>query len=132
MLRHKTPRGAVGLQPDEDAAFESLIRYIQESRGVDFRGYKRTSLRRRITLRMEHLHVETFVDYHAFLEAHPQEFIDLLNTVLINVTSFFRDPDAWEALKTQVLASLAVAGSRSATVCLTLPPSLSTSPGCGR
>ena len=79
-------------QPDEDAAFENLIRYIQESRGVDFRGYKRTSLRRRIALRMEHLHVETFVDYHAFLEAHPQEFIDLLNTVLINVTSFFRAP----------------------------------------
>src|SRR3984885_7590137 len=78
----------------------------QESRGVDFRGYKRTSLRRRIALRMEHLHVETFADYHAFLEAHPQEFIDLLNTVLINVTSFFRDPDAWDALKTQVLPQL--------------------------
>ena len=95
-MAHGAPQyttGAAGLpQPDEDAAFENLIRYIQESRGVDFRGYKRTSLRRRISLRMEHLHVETFVDYHAFLEAHPQEFIDLLNTVLINVTSFFRDP----------------------------------------
>ena len=55
---------------------------------------------------MEHLHVERFVDYHAFLEAHPQEFVDLLNTVLINVTSFFRDPDAWDALKTQVLPQL--------------------------
>ena len=92
-------------QPD-DAAFESLIRYIQESRGVDFRGYKRTSLRRRVTLRMEHLHIDNFLDYHAFLEAHPQEFVDLLNTVLINVTSFFRDPDAWEALKTEVLPRL--------------------------
>src|ERR1700729_149540 len=105
----KDTTGAAGLsQPDEDAAFEKLIRYIQESRGVDFRGYKRTSLRRRIALRMEHLHVETFADYHAFLEAHPQEFIDLLNTVLINVTSFFRDPDAWDALKTQVLPQLVV------------------------
>ena len=91
---------------DDDAQFENLIRHIQESRGVDFRGYKRTSLRRRITLRMEHLHLENFADYHAFLEAHPQEFVDLLNTVLINVTSFFRDPDAWEALRTQVLPTL--------------------------
>jgi two-component system CheB/CheR fusion protein len=111
-MAHGTPQdttGAAGLpQPDEDAAFENLIRYIQESRGVDFRGYKRTSLRRRIALRMEHLHVDTFADYHAFLEAHPQEFIDLLNTVLINVTSFFRDPDAWDALKTQVLPQLVV------------------------
>ena len=93
-------------QPDDDAAFESLIRYIQESRGLDFRGYKRTSLRRRIALRMEHLHIDSFTDYHGFLEAHPQEFVDLLNTVLINVTSFFRDTEAWEALKTTVLPRL--------------------------
>ncbi len=92
-------------QPD-DPTFEGLIRYIQESRGVDFRGYKRTSLRRRVTLRMEHLHIDNFSDYHAFLEAHPQEFVDLLNTVLINVTSFFRDPDAWEVLKAEVLPRL--------------------------
>jgi two-component system CheB/CheR fusion protein len=93
-------------QQDEDANFENLIRHIQESRGVDFRGYKRSSLRRRITLRMEHLHIDSFSGYHAFLEAHPQEFAELLNMVLINVTSFFRDPEAWEALKTSVLPAL--------------------------
>jgi two-component system CheB/CheR fusion protein len=90
----------------EDAAFESLIRYIQESRGVDFRGYKRTSLRRRIALRMERVGSDGFRGYHAFLEAHPQEFGELLNTVLINVTSFFREPEAWDALKTEVLPHL--------------------------
>jgi two-component system, chemotaxis family, CheB/CheR fusion protein len=94
----------------DEAAFENLIRYIQESRGVDFRGYKRTSLRRRISLRMEHLHAERFADYHSFLEAHPQEFTDLLNTVLINVTSFFRDAEAWEALRTEVLPRLVEPG----------------------
>lgn len=97
-------------QPGDDVAFENLIRHIQESRGVDFRGYKRTSLRRRISLRMEHLHLDSFADYHSFLEAHPQEFVDLLNTVLINVTSFFRDPDAWEALKAEVLPQLVEPG----------------------
>jgi len=90
----------------DDAAFQDLIRYIQESRGVDFRGYKHSSLCRRISLRMEHLHIDGFAGYHAFLEAHPQEFNDLLDTVLINVTSFFRDPDAWDALKTSVLPQL--------------------------
>ena len=94
------------MPPSDDPEFENLIRYIQESRGVDFRGYKRTSLRRRISLRMEHLNLDTFAHYHSFLEAHPQEFIDLLNTVLINVTSFFRDPDAWEAVKSTVLPQL--------------------------
>ena len=89
-----------------DPEFESLLRYIQESRGLDFRGYKRTSLRRRIGLRMEALGVEDFAGYRAHLEAQPGEFEDLLNTVLINVTSFFRDAEAWEILKTQVIPAV--------------------------
>lgn len=94
----------------DEEEFEGLIRYIQESRGVDFRGYKRASLRRRTALRMEQTHADGFAGYHAFLEAHPAEFADLLNTVLINVTSFFRDADAWEALRTDVLPQLIEAG----------------------
>ena len=89
-----------------DPRFESLLRYIQESRGLDFRGYKRTSLRRRLTLRMEAVGAEDFGSYQSHLEVHPGEFEDLLNTVLINVTSFFRDPDAWEVLKTQVIPQI--------------------------
>jgi two-component system, chemotaxis family, CheB/CheR fusion protein len=94
----------------EDTAFQDLVRYIQESRGVDFRGYKTSSLRRRIALRMEHAGAKDFASYHEFLEAHPQEFGELLNTILINVTSFFRDADAWEALKTEVVPQLAASG----------------------
>ncbi len=90
-----------------DAGFQNLIRYIQESRGIDFRGYKSTSLRRRIALRMEHVGAEDYEAYHEFLEAHPQEFAELLNTILINVTSFFRDPDAWELLKTEIVPRMA-------------------------
>ena len=92
-----------------DPQFESLLRYIQESRGLDFRGYKRTSLRRRITLRMEEVQVLEFGAYQSHLEVHPGEFEDLLNTVLINVTSFFRDPDAWEVLKTEVVPQIIAA-----------------------
>lgn len=89
-----------------DPQFEALLRYIQESRGMDFRGYKRTSLRRRLTIRMEAAGVADFAAYQAHLEAHPGEFEDLLNTVLINVTSFFRDADAWEVLKNQVVPQI--------------------------
>jgi two-component system CheB/CheR fusion protein len=100
--------------PDEsdDVSFDKLIRYIQESRGIDFRGYKRTSLRRRITLRMEQVGADGFAAYHALLEADPQEFGALLNTVLINVTSFFRDTDAWEALRQEVLPKLLLPARR--------------------
>src|SRR3954463_4778201 len=89
-----------------DPEFESLLQHIQESRGMDFRGYKRTSLRRRIALRMEAVGSEDFAAYRAHLEAQPGEFEDLLNTVLINVTSFFRDAEAWDVLKTQIVPAL--------------------------
>ncbi|MCD2323352.1 PAS domain S-box protein [Sphingomonas sp. IC-56] len=89
-----------------DPQFESLLSYIQESRGVDFRGYKRTSLRRRITLRMEATGAEDFAAYRAQLEVQPSEFEELLNTVLINVTSFFRDSDAWDVLREQVIPGI--------------------------
>jgi two-component system CheB/CheR fusion protein len=89
-----------------DPAFETLLHHIQESRGLDFRGYKRTSLRRRISLRMEAVGAEDFSTYQARLEADPGEFESLLNTVLINVTSFFRDAEAWEVLKNEVVPLL--------------------------
>jgi len=89
-----------------DPAFEALLHYLQEARGLDFRGYKRTSLRRRISLRMEALGVEDFATYRAHLEADPAEFENLLNTVLINVTSFFRDPEAWEVLRERVIPAI--------------------------
>ncbi|WP_377807116.1 CheR family methyltransferase [Azospirillum sp. A29] len=88
---------------DPESDFNNLIRHIQESRGIDFRGYKRTSLERRIRRRMEEVGCDGFAAYHAFLEAHPQEFVDLLNTVLINVTSFFRDDEAWEVMRREVV-----------------------------
>jgi len=44
-----------------DPEFEALLHHIQESRGLDFRGYKRTSLRRRITLRMEAVNADDFI-----------------------------------------------------------------------
>ncbi|RYG85707.1 PAS domain-containing protein, partial [bacterium] len=91
-------------QPDPH--FEDLLAYIQESRGVDFRGYKRTSLRRRITLRMEAAGADGFEAYKAHLEAYPREFSDLLDTVLINVTSFFRDEEAWDFLRSDVIPQI--------------------------
>lgn len=88
---------------ERDPAFENLISYLQDSRGLDFRGYKRSSLRRRIERRMAQVECADFDAYLSFLEAHPQEYVDLLNTVLINVTGFFRDPDSWKALAADVL-----------------------------
>ena len=45
---------------------------------------------------MEAVEVDDYADYQDFLEVHPDEFDELFNTILINVTGFFRDPEAWE------------------------------------
>ena len=100
------PRRPVVEKADSDPEFEALLRHIQESRGIDFRGYKRTSLKRRVSLRMETVGAEDFAAYRGHLEAQPSEFEDLLNTVLINVTSFFRDQDAWNVLRERVIPSI--------------------------
>ncbi|MFT8245885.1 CheR family methyltransferase [Roseomonas sp. BN140053] len=86
-----------------EPGLEELIEYIGNSRSVDFRGYKRSSLRRRLLKRMEEVGCDSFPAYRAFLEARPAELIELLNTVLINVTAFFRDAEAWDALREEVV-----------------------------
>ena len=86
-----------------DDAFEALLRYMRDSRGFDFTGYKRTSLMRRVRHRMDQAGHETFEEYLDVLQASSDEFAALFNTILINVTTFFRDPDAWQYLQTDVI-----------------------------
>lgn len=76
--------------------FEALLEYVRLSRGFDFTGYKRSSLMRRVQKRMQAVEIESYTDYMDYLEVHPQEFVHLFNTILINVTSFFRDSSAWD------------------------------------
>ena len=74
---------------DED--FEALLLYLKQSRGFDFTAYKRSSLMRRVLVRMQAAGISTFPEYHDYLQVDPDEFTRLFNTILINVTSFFRD-----------------------------------------
>jgi two-component system CheB/CheR fusion protein len=89
--------------PGPDVQFENLLEYLRQNRGFDFTGYKRPSLMRRITKRMQLLDIESFPDYTDYLEVHPDEFATLFNSILINVTSFFRDPPAWKSLAEMVV-----------------------------
>src|SRR5436853_513817 len=91
-------------QPNPD--FEALLEFIRTDRGFDFTGYKRPSLARRIGKRMEAAGVEGFANYQAYLQATPTEFVDLFNTILINVTAFFRDEVAWDFLREEIVPRL--------------------------
>ena len=82
---------------------ESLIDYIKATRGFDFTGYKRPSLLRRFEKRMQMVRAGSFESYRSYLDEHPDEFTELFNTILINVTAFFRDPAAWEYLRKEIV-----------------------------
>jgi len=73
----------------------------------DFRCYRKRMLTRRLERRMSLSHFDQIADYLAFLREHPDEVKQLSRDLLISVTNFFRDPEAYQALETEVLAPLA-------------------------
>ncbi|MDX2231372.1 MAG: CheR family methyltransferase [Leptolyngbyaceae cyanobacterium bins.349] len=89
-----------------NADFEALLEYVKHSRGFDFTGYKRSSLMRRVTKRMQTVNVGSYSDYLDYLEVHPDEFHHLFNTLLINVTSFFRDRPTWAYLSSEIIPQI--------------------------
>jgi two-component system, chemotaxis family, CheB/CheR fusion protein len=96
-------------EPPEDPALEALLGYLRDSRGFDFSGYKRATLVRRIRKRMGEVSVSDYEEYVDYLEANPREFSELFNTILINVTGFFRDPEAWRFIQEEVAPQLVAA-----------------------
>ncbi|MCC6382166.1 MAG: PAS domain-containing protein [Dehalococcoidia bacterium] len=86
-----------------DPNLEILLNHLAASRGFDFTAYKRSTLARRIAVRMAAVHCDDYGAYLDYLQVDPEEFGRLFNTILINVTSFFRDAAAWEYLRDHVL-----------------------------
>src|SRR5690349_16304920 len=98
-------RRAAADEPDS-AELASLLEYLKTHRGFDFDGYKRTSLERRFRKRMDAVGVQGYADYEDYLQVHPDEFRQLFDTILINVTGFFRDQAAWDFLRDDVIPKL--------------------------
>jgi two-component system, chemotaxis family, CheB/CheR fusion protein len=90
----------------KDPKFENLLIYLRQNRGFDFTGYKRSTLIRRVIKRMQSLTIENFEEYQDYLEVDPEEFNYLFNTILINVTAFFRDSSAWKYIAEEILPNL--------------------------
>jgi two-component system, chemotaxis family, CheB/CheR fusion protein len=97
--------------PDTDPEWAGLLQYLLEERGFDFHGYKPASLARRIHKRMDTVGLRGFSAYQEYLKTHPGEFVTLFNTILINVTSFFRDPAAWEGVRSRAIPEILAAKS---------------------
>ncbi len=98
--RRNLPSGG-GISP-----WEIIFRMLKASSCVSFSHYKQSTLRRRIGRRMALASLSNVEDYAEFLEENPKELHSLFNDLLINVTSFFRDPPVYQALKRLVLPRL--------------------------
>jgi two-component system CheB/CheR fusion protein len=96
---------------NSDQEFDELLLMLKEIRGFDFTGYKRSTLMRRIRRRMDARALTSLSEYRDYLELEPEEFTRLFDSLLINVTGFFRDPLAWQSLREEVLPELLSAKS---------------------
>lgn len=91
---------------DEDQALDHFLEKLHQSRGVDFRSYKRPTIVRRLGRRLAATDCDSIEEYTRYLEDHPEEYRQLISTFLIKVTQFFRDPELFDYLKEEVLPGL--------------------------
>jgi len=83
-----------------------ILNILRAKIGYDFSGYKPNTLVRRIRRRMALGKFASYADYAEFLKEHPEEVALLQKDLLIGVTEFFRQPQAWEILEEKIVATL--------------------------
>ena len=93
------------------SGLEKVVILLRSQTGHDFSLYKNTTLYRRIERRMGIHQIDRIATYVRFLQENPQEVELLFRELLIGVTSFFRDPEAWEQLKAEVIPALLAEGA---------------------
>jgi two-component system, chemotaxis family, CheB/CheR fusion protein len=89
-----------------DDVLHSILEQVNRQASIDFRPYKTSTILRRIGRRMTITRNRTMQEYSEYLRSHPEEIGDLVKSFLINVTQFFRDPDAFAYLKSDILPRL--------------------------
>jgi len=80
-----------------------VLAVIRTRTSRDFTGYRRPTVLRRIQRRMGLLSLLRLQEYVAYLREHSDEILALTNDLMINVTGFFRDPQAWEAVRSAII-----------------------------
>ena len=87
------------LEEKDKSAIEKVLILLRSKTGHDFSMYKKNTLHRRIERRMGIHQIGRISSYVRFLQENPQEVELLFKELLIGVTAFFRDPEAWEQLR---------------------------------
>jgi two-component system CheB/CheR fusion protein len=96
----------VSLEEKDLSALEKVLILLRTKSGHDFSMYKKNTIYRRIERRMSIHQIDRIAAYVRYLQENPQEVELLFKELLIGVTSFFRDPEAWEQLQREAIPAL--------------------------
>lgn len=105
VMRSKT---ALWQEREEDAEqqIRQIIIFLRRRTGHDFSSYKRPTIMRRLARRMQVARLSSLGDYYRYLQSDNNEVHELFSDLLISVTSFFRDPEAFNILANKVIRPL--------------------------
>ena len=102
----RLPRTDVPVNPTSESALKKVFVLLRAQTGHDFSQYKPSTIYRRIERRMAVYQIETINGYVKYLQQTPAEAQALFQDLLIGVTNFFRDPEAFAVLQEQVVPQL--------------------------
>jgi two-component system CheB/CheR fusion protein len=105
-VKNSRPTATSETTPETEDQLQPILNLLRAATGVDFTYYKSATISRRIMRRMVLRQLSQLTDYFQYLQEQPDEVIALYQDVLIHVTRFFRNPEAFDALKQQVFPSL--------------------------
>jgi two-component system CheB/CheR fusion protein len=112
VARDPLPLAVEAAPPAASAGLSSIFQVLRRTTGVDFTHYRQTTISRRIQRRMVVHKIDRIEDYDKFVQGHPAEVKALYQDMLINVTSFFRSPRLFDALKSTVFPAIQKSLSR--------------------
>jgi two-component system CheB/CheR fusion protein len=110
-LRVPPQEAAAGLHSAGEGDLAKILKILRAGSGVDFTYYKKSTIKRRIARRMAVHKIDSLSGYVEYLKDNRPELDALYQDILIHVTSFFREPDAFQALRETILPRILAAKS---------------------
>lgn len=104
--RARSEAQAAGADRGDDGGFKKVLKLLHDHSGVDFSLYKSPTIQRRVARRLVLNKLETLTAYAKFLRGNTDELDALYSDVLVSVTSFFRNPEAFEVLQAKIFPKL--------------------------
>src|SRR5262245_38060122 len=106
LIRNKDSVSTIDSLRFDDEVLMRILAYVRVRTGHDFSRYKRSNVLRRIARRVQVTRTEDLKDYNNYLRDNAEEAQALVSDLLISVTTFFRDNEAFDTLKANVLPQL--------------------------